>query len=224
MRIAAVVGLVAVAGSVALYVAFKPDAPQSLRLDEYLDHARAGDVRTATIGGGDRVVTGQLQDGTRYRVGFPVQFGDELTTTLREVSPAIELSAQSPGSRFWTDLASMMIPLALLAGARCPRWRDAASDDARMQARTLARAEARVGKSGVPPPQSIEPPCASLSEPPKQTTCVHGDFSPPKIPSAAPGKLLQPAHVIRIEARLSGRGQDGLGPGQRIHPCRAGRR
>ena len=117
MRVAAVLGMVAAAGSVALYFVLKPPDPRELRLDEYLDHARAGDVRTATIGGGDRVVTGELNDGSRYRVGFPVQFGDELTTTLRDSSPPIELSAKPPGSHFWSDLASMLIPLALLAGA-----------------------------------------------------------------------------------------------------------
>ena len=118
LKIGAAVALViAVAVGVAALLWTRSSTPKELRLDEYLAAAQDGNVRSATISGGNRSVAGELTDGTRYRVVIPAGYSPDLIAALRSSSAAVEIEAREPSSSFWVDLASTIIPLTLLVGA-----------------------------------------------------------------------------------------------------------
>jgi cell division protease FtsH len=87
---------------------------EKLSLDRYLTDVSRGRVRTANIKDRDHVVTGKLRDGRSYRVGFPAEYGDEITTALRNGKVRIETSQQ--GSPLWQSLLLNLAPMVLLIG------------------------------------------------------------------------------------------------------------
>jgi cell division protease FtsH len=91
--------------------------PTDLSLGELLERVEAGKVRSATLTGDDRGVKGTLSDGTSYTATVPKEYVDELTERLRAAEAPIELDADKPGSRIWSDLVLTMLPLSLLVVA-----------------------------------------------------------------------------------------------------------
>jgi cell division protease FtsH len=112
--VAAAAVLLAV-GGVVIWVVRQPASRHPLRLDEYLTEVEAGHVASATIHDADRSVTGELADGTRYKVTVPQAYLGELTTTLERTQPPVRLEARAKGSRLAISLLSTVLPLALLA-------------------------------------------------------------------------------------------------------------
>lgn len=113
---AAALVLALVLGGVGFFLGKDPK-PETLRLDEYLQQAESGEVRSATISGGNRSVAGELLDGTRYQLVIPDGYSPDLIAALRGSAPGVEIEVEEATSSFWVDLASTIIPLALLVGA-----------------------------------------------------------------------------------------------------------
>ena len=58
--------------------------PKELTIDQYAKFVHEGDVSTATIFDRDQRVEGELKDGTKYRVNYTQDYGDDLTNLLLE--------------------------------------------------------------------------------------------------------------------------------------------
>ena len=68
-----------VLGFVAYRLVSSGPSPTELSLDSYLRRVDAGKVATATIHDKDHNVTGELADGTEYKVSFPASYTKSLT-------------------------------------------------------------------------------------------------------------------------------------------------
>ncbi len=83
-RVLPILAALVVLGGIA-FVALRPGPDvDDLTLDEFEDAVTAGEVDTATIRDRSHSVRGELEDGERYKVSFPAEYGDELTTLLRD--------------------------------------------------------------------------------------------------------------------------------------------
>jgi cell division protease FtsH len=90
-----------------------PD-PDRLDLREFEEKLASGQVATATIRDRDHAVTGELADGTAYRVVYPGEYADEITQRL--VDAGIETSADAQAPSVWADLAGQFLPVLLIVG------------------------------------------------------------------------------------------------------------
>ena len=103
-----------VVGFVAYRVVVSTSSPKDLSLDGYLRRVDAGKVATATIHDKDHNVTGELTDGTDYKVSFPDSYTKTLTQQLvRNDVKDIETDHQSESA--WVSLLFSLLPFALLA-------------------------------------------------------------------------------------------------------------
>jgi cell division protease FtsH len=107
---------VAVVAALVLVTLLGRPAPRTeMRLDQYLAAVADGRVVSATIADSDHTVEGQLSDGVRYRVNVPKDYSAELTTTLHNARPAIQLEARGPAG--WrTQLLRVGLPVLLIGG------------------------------------------------------------------------------------------------------------
>ena len=83
-------------------------------LGEYFDLIDGGDVESAVIRDRAYSITGELTDGTEYRVNYPREFADELTIALTDASPTIEVSTKTDAQNFWRDVLLSMLPMLIL--------------------------------------------------------------------------------------------------------------
>ncbi|HJR24925.1 MAG TPA: ATP-dependent zinc metalloprotease FtsH, partial [Acidimicrobiales bacterium] len=105
---------------VALFVASqwlrKGDAPEKLTLDEFREHVEDGDVEKATIKDRSNEVTGELRNGTEFKVAYPQELADELTQELGDARPSIELDVDRQADSVWTSLLVSVLPMVLIFG------------------------------------------------------------------------------------------------------------
>ena len=99
---------------VALFVASqwlrKGDTPEKLTLDQFRSHVDDGDVEKVTIKDRSNEVTGELRNGTKFKVAYPQELADELTTELGDARPAIELDVDRQADSVWTSLLVSLLP------------------------------------------------------------------------------------------------------------------
>ena len=70
----------------------------------------------ATIKDRSNEVTGELQDGTKFKVAYPQELADELTTRLDEARPPIDLEVDQQEDSIWTSLLFSLLPMIILFG------------------------------------------------------------------------------------------------------------
>jgi cell division protease FtsH len=87
---------------------------ETLTLDRFQALVDDGQVKTATIKDRDNKVTGELDDGTNYEVGYPAEYADELTAQLGSHDVAITVDQQKES--VWISLLVNLLPLVLLFG------------------------------------------------------------------------------------------------------------
>lgn len=92
------------------------DDRETLTLDEFQVAVQDGEVATAELKDKDNEVLGELEDGSKYQVAYPVEFGDELTTALTEADPPIELEVDQQQESLWVSLLYSLLPMVLLIG------------------------------------------------------------------------------------------------------------
>ncbi len=66
------------------------EKPEQLTLTQFQDLVVDDQVRTATIKDRSHEVTGELEDGTEYKVTFPQEYADELVREISDANPPIE--------------------------------------------------------------------------------------------------------------------------------------
>jgi cell division protease FtsH len=108
--------LAAVALAIALVVAQLPgsDSGTSLGLSELEQKVGAGQVATAKIADKDHVVSGALQDGTKYRTTFPTEYGATLTKELVDANVVVKVDSQK--SSPVAGLLLTLLPTLLIVG------------------------------------------------------------------------------------------------------------
>ena len=108
--------LAAVALAIALVVAQLPssDSGKALGLSELEQKVGAGQVATAKIADKDHVVSGALQDGTKYRTTFPTEYGATLTKELVDANVVVKVDSQK--SSPVAGLLLSLLPTLLIVG------------------------------------------------------------------------------------------------------------
>jgi cell division protease FtsH len=108
--------LAAVALVIALVVAQLPsgDSGTALGLSELEQKVGAGQVATAKIADKDHVVSGALQDGTKYRTTFPTEYGATLTKELVDANVVVKVDSQK--SSPVAGLLLSLLPTLLIVG------------------------------------------------------------------------------------------------------------
>jgi cell division protease FtsH len=108
--------LAAVALAIALVVAQLPsgDSGTTLGLSELEQKVGAGQVATAKIADKDHVVTGALQDGTKYHTTFPTEYGATLTKELVDANVVVKVDSQK--SSPVAGLLLSLLPTLLIVG------------------------------------------------------------------------------------------------------------
>ncbi len=91
------------------YFGKSPDTPRQLAWNEYITMVETGQVRDALIVGRD--VTGQLKDGTKYKV-YNLK-GDQLGDWLVQNKVQVE-GKPVPEPPWWSNLLTFLIPFAIL--------------------------------------------------------------------------------------------------------------
>ena len=92
------------------------DDREKLTLDQFQTSIEDGNVKTAELKDRDNEVVGELLDGSKYEVAFPVEFGDELTTLITDADPPVELKVDQQQESLWVSLLYSMLPILLLVG------------------------------------------------------------------------------------------------------------
>jgi len=97
------------------YLLFRPTPHvESLTLDQFERAVADGTVDSATIRDRTHTIRGEFTSGVDFRVSFPEQYGDELTTLLRENEVEIEVDQRR--DPFWLTLFVSLLPILLLFG------------------------------------------------------------------------------------------------------------
>jgi len=111
-----VVGIVA--GLLAILVATfwvrRESGPEELDLTQFETKLEAGEISDATIKDRDNTVTGELTDGTEFKVTYPADYADELTQQLLDNEVTAETDAQHES--IWVTLLFQLLPVVLLIG------------------------------------------------------------------------------------------------------------
>ena len=90
------------------------DDAEVLTLDQFETKVVEGEVATATIRDRAHSIRGELEDGSAYTVSFPAEYGDELTTLLRDND--VEVEVDQSGESLWIALLFSLLPILLLFG------------------------------------------------------------------------------------------------------------
>ena len=110
--------IVAVVATVAVFLVFRAltggsDATE-LTLDRYTRQLERGAVATATIHDKDHTVTGELDDGTEYTVGFPDRYTERITSEIVD-SGVDDVETDHQSTSAWMSLLFSLLPFVLLA-------------------------------------------------------------------------------------------------------------
>ena len=89
------------------------DDAEALTLDQF-ETRRRRRGGTATVRDQAHTIRGELTDGTTYKVSFPEEYGDELTTLLRDND--VEVDVDQSGEPLWLALLFSLLPILLLFG------------------------------------------------------------------------------------------------------------
>ncbi len=92
------------------------DAREELTLTELRAHVEDDEVEKATIKDRSNEVRGELRNGTEFKVTYPQELADELTTELSEARPPIELDVDRQGESIWTSILVSFLPMILIFG------------------------------------------------------------------------------------------------------------
>jgi cell division protease FtsH len=111
--IAIAVGAVALLALTAFLKRAEP--PQDLKLSEFEQKVQDHEVKSATFLTRDSALTGELKDGTQYKVVVPKQYGD-LSLTPKLLTNDVEIKVDTQQDAPWTTLLYQYLPVLLLIG------------------------------------------------------------------------------------------------------------
>ncbi len=107
--------VLAAAAVIAVQVLRAGDDRTDLDLGAYEARLASGEVRTADVLDRSHAVEGELTDGTRYRVDYPADYTEALTTKILAAQVELDTDAQKPS--LWSSVLVQLLPVALLIGA-----------------------------------------------------------------------------------------------------------
>ena len=107
-----VLAVVFVGGS---YLRQGPDV-EDLDLNAFREKVANGEINSATIKDQSHEVTGELEDGSDYKVSYPAEFADELTAELSDARPSIDIETDQQQDSIWVSLLFSLLPLLILFG------------------------------------------------------------------------------------------------------------
>jgi len=91
------------------------DGRQKLSLSEFERRVDRGQVESAEILDRDNEIKGDLQNGQRYKVTYPGEYGDELTEKLRREN-GVDIKVNRQKESVWLSLLFNFLPFILLIG------------------------------------------------------------------------------------------------------------
>src|SRR3954469_8930411 len=101
----ALAALVVVAALIAGSLLRADDEPDKLSLDPYLQKIHGHDVKDVKIKDQSHSATGELTDGTKYKVTFPADYTETLTKELRDGTASsgksIKIETDQEGQALW---------------------------------------------------------------------------------------------------------------------------
>jgi cell division protease FtsH len=109
--------LAVVALLVASQLLQKSDSPTKLNLSEFEAKVAHGDVSKVTIKDKSHEIKGELDNGEKFKVAYPQELADELTTTLSKAKPPISITVDQQQDSVWTSLLFSLLPTLLIIGA-----------------------------------------------------------------------------------------------------------
>ena len=92
------------------------DEPEKVTFNEFQDHIDNDEVVKVKLKDRSNLIEGELTDGTKIKVQFPGEFGDELTTMITEAEPTIEFESDPEKQSFWAGLFYSLLPVIVLVG------------------------------------------------------------------------------------------------------------
>src|SRR3954454_20720981 len=96
------------------------DSPDKLSLDVYEKKIDQGKVKDVKIKDQSHSATGELADGTKYKVTFPADYTETLTKELRHGKTSsggsIKIETDQEGQALWLSLLLNFAPIVLLIG------------------------------------------------------------------------------------------------------------
>ena len=90
---------------------------EKLTLDKFQAAVDAGDVRKVTVKDRSNEVQGEMRDGEKFKVSYPQELADELTTQIGKAKPTIELTVDQQQESVWTSLLFSLLPMVIAIGA-----------------------------------------------------------------------------------------------------------
>jgi cell division protease FtsH len=108
--------LAAVALLVASQLLHKPNGPTKLTLSEFETKVAHGDVSKVTLKDKSHEIKGVLDDGEKFKVAYPQELADELTTTLSKAKPPIGITVDQQQESTWVSLLFSLLPTLLIVG------------------------------------------------------------------------------------------------------------
>ena len=93
------------------------DKPTELTLSEFRAKIVGDDIAKATIKDRSNEITGELNDGEKFKVAYPKEFADELATEIGDAKPVIDLKVDQEQDSIWVTLLFSLLPFVLLIGA-----------------------------------------------------------------------------------------------------------
>jgi cell division protease FtsH len=107
-------------GAVALFFATQflrsGDKPTKLTLSEFEQKVENGDVHKVTIKDKSHEVKGELDNGEKFKVAYPQELADELTTTLSKAKPSIDITVDQQQESVWSSLLFSLLPTLFIVG------------------------------------------------------------------------------------------------------------
>jgi cell division protease FtsH len=90
------------------------DSREKLRYDEFVDQVEAGNVERVEIDDNGSKITGDLDNGTKFRTTFVTESADRVTELLDESD--IPYEVKRGGDSIWISLLFQFLPVLLLVG------------------------------------------------------------------------------------------------------------
>jgi cell division protease FtsH len=90
---------------------------EKLTLDKFRSSVDKGEVKEATLKDRSNEIQGELRNGTKFKVAYPQELADELSTEINDAKPSIEFTVDQQQESMWTSLLFSLLPMVLVIGA-----------------------------------------------------------------------------------------------------------
>jgi cell division protease FtsH len=93
------------------------DSREKLTLDRFRHAVDDGKVKAAKLKDKSNEITGELRDGTKFKVAYPQELSDELSEEIGHADPTIKFTVDQQQESLWTSMLVSLLPMVLVIGA-----------------------------------------------------------------------------------------------------------